>query len=407
MTSKFSRPARAVPAQTPGTSTVSRRSLLKKGMAAAAGGASVIGGAALAGQTTSGAQTPSSSRQRFRAYVRFGTGASVRELRLLPISPRQVVLRSEAAQICYTTTAQGLGSTDVSQPFIPGHGGVGTVIEIGSKVNRVAVGDRVVVAGTRQCGACYNCLRGRADHCLLTNGGVDPNAPVAEMSDGTKVTGFTPCCSELMVVFEESCVPVFTRVSSVELAMLHDTGLCGLAATMTKVRVEAGTDVVVLGAGPIGLAAIQDARIQGLRKSSRSIRSGIVARRRWLLAPRSRSTPTSRAVNSSSIFRSSVEGRRIDGWPAAATPVQTSSSKQWAATFSRRRRKSDRIRPESCPCSRLGNSAHPSAMSSPRAAAIRPAASSRFRRISGPTQRRVISQGTSLARIRCAIFPVS
>jgi S-(hydroxymethyl)glutathione dehydrogenase/alcohol dehydrogenase len=66
-----------------------------------------------------------------------------------------------------------------------------------------------------------------------------------------------------MVVFEESCVPVFTRVPPVELAMLHDTGLCGLAATMTKVRVDPGSDVVVLGAGPIGLAAIQGARIQG------------------------------------------------------------------------------------------------------------------------------------------------
>ena len=263
MASKFSRPRRSVTAQAPSSaSAVSRRSLLTKAVAAAAGGASMLGGATLAGQTTR-AQTPSSSQQRFRAYVRFGTGASVRELRLLPISPRQVVLRSEAAQICYTTTAQGLGSNNVTEGFIPGHGGVGTVIEIGSKVNRVAVGDRVVVAGTRQCGDCYNCLRGRADHCLLTNGGGDPNAPVAEMLDGTKVTGFTPCCSELMVVFEESCVPVFTRVSPVELAMLHDTGLCGLAATMTKVRVEAGSDVVVLGAGPIGLAAIQGARIQG------------------------------------------------------------------------------------------------------------------------------------------------
>jgi D-arabinose 1-dehydrogenase-like Zn-dependent alcohol dehydrogenase len=132
----------------------------------------------------------------------------VQELKLLPISPRQVVLRSEAAQICYTTTPDGLATTPVANAFIPGHGGVGTVIEIGSKVNRVTVGDRVVVAGTRHCGGCYNCVRGRADHCLLRNGGGDPNAPVAEMRDGTRVTGFTPCCSELMVVFEESCVPV-------------------------------------------------------------------------------------------------------------------------------------------------------------------------------------------------------
>jgi S-(hydroxymethyl)glutathione dehydrogenase/alcohol dehydrogenase len=231
--------------------------------AAAAGGASVIaGGSAMARQGDT-ASTPSGRRQRFRAYVRFGSGASLQELTLLPISPRQVVLRSEAAQICYTTTPDGLGTTPVANAVIPGHGGVGTVIEIGSKVNRVKVGDRVVVAGTRHCGACYACLRGRADHCLLRNGGGDANAPVAEMRDGTKVTGFTPCCSELMVVFEESCVPVFTQVSSIELAMLSDTGLVGLAATTTKVRVETGSDVAILGAGPNGLAAVQGARLQG------------------------------------------------------------------------------------------------------------------------------------------------
>jgi S-(hydroxymethyl)glutathione dehydrogenase/alcohol dehydrogenase len=55
----------------------------------------------------------------------------------------------------------------------------------------------------------------------------------------------------------------FTTVSSVELAMLVDTGLTGLAATTTKVRVETGSDVAILGAGPIGLAAVQGARIQG------------------------------------------------------------------------------------------------------------------------------------------------
>ena len=232
-------------------------------MAAAVGGGVLAGDRAQARQASDTRETPSSSGQRFRAYVRFGTQASVRDLKLLPISPRQVVLRSEAAQICYTTTPDGLGTTPVANAFLPGHGGVGTVIEIGSKVNRVAVGDRVVVAGTRQCGACYACLRGRADHCLLRNGGGDPNAPMAEMPDGTKVTGFTPSCSELMVVFEESCVPVFTTVSSVELAMLVDTGLTGLAATTTKVRVETGSDVAILGAGPIGLAAVQGARIQG------------------------------------------------------------------------------------------------------------------------------------------------
>jgi S-(hydroxymethyl)glutathione dehydrogenase / alcohol dehydrogenase len=245
---------------------VSRRDMLKT-TAAAVGGAAALGTAAAAAQApapaTTAGLTPSQSGQRFRGYVRFGTGASVQELKLLPIAPRQVVVRTEASQICYSTTTQGLAATPAAQAVFPAHGGVGTVIEVGSHVDRVQVGDRVIVAGQAQCGSCYHCLRGRADHCLMGNAGGDPNRPVAEMRDGTKVAGFRGGCAELMVTFEDYCVPVVTKVSSVELAALHDTGMVGLAATMTKVRIEPGTDAVILGCGPIGLSAVQGARIQG------------------------------------------------------------------------------------------------------------------------------------------------
>jgi len=244
-------------------SRISRRSALKKAAAAAVGGGAAALGGRVAAQTPAG---PGGRTQRFRAFVRFGTGASLQDLTLLPISPRQVVVRTEAAQICYTTTAQALGTNTVAQAVIPGHGGVGTVIEIGRSVRGVEVGDRVIVAGGTQCGHCYHCLHGRSDRCLMGNGGGDPNAPIAEMRDGTKVTGFRGGCAELMVAWEDACVPVFTKVSSVELAMLHDVGMVGLAATMNVAPVEAGSDVVVLGCGPLGLSAVQGARIGGAAK---------------------------------------------------------------------------------------------------------------------------------------------
>jgi S-(hydroxymethyl)glutathione dehydrogenase/alcohol dehydrogenase len=246
---------------------ISRRSMIRKTAAAVgAGAATVQGQPARAGQSVlepAGARTPSQAGQTFRGYVRFGTGASVQELTLLPIASRQVVVRTEAAQVCYTTTGQGLGTTRIAQAVIPAHGGVGIVVEVGSSVDRVQVGDRVIVAGQAQCGVCYNCLRGRADHCLMGNAGGNPNRPIAEMRDGTKVAGFRGGCAELMVTFEDYCVPIVTKVSSIELAMLHDVGMVGLASTMTKVKVEVGSDVVVLGCGPVGLSAVQGARIQG------------------------------------------------------------------------------------------------------------------------------------------------
>jgi S-(hydroxymethyl)glutathione dehydrogenase/alcohol dehydrogenase len=240
----------------------SRRLVLKQAAAAVGGAAGLMAAPALASQTGA-TQTPSAARQRFRAFVRSGTRFSLQELTLLPIAPRQVVVRVEASQVCYTTTTQALGTANVTPALIPGHGGVGVVVEVGSQVDRVRVGDRIIVAGGPQCGECYHCLHGRADRCVMANGGGPPNVPIAEMADGTPVTGFRGGCAELMVTWEDSCVPVFTSVSSIELAMLHDVGLVGLAATMTVAPVEPGADVVVLGAGPLGLSAIQGARIKG------------------------------------------------------------------------------------------------------------------------------------------------
>jgi len=268
MTAKPTRTPRDGAGRAKSGSAVSRRTMIARAAAAIGGGTAVALGAggALGAQTPAAAQTPSAARQRYRAFVRFGTGASVQELRLLPIRPNQVVVRTEAAQICYTTTTQALGTGAAPRAVIPGHGGVGTVVEVGSSVERVQVGDRVIVAGGSQCGECYNCLHGRADRCMMANGGGDPNAPIAEMLDGTPVTGFRGGCAELMVVFGYACVPVFTKVSSVEMAMLHDVGMVGLAATMTVAPVEPGADVVVLGAGPLGLSAVQGARIKGAAK---------------------------------------------------------------------------------------------------------------------------------------------
>ena len=246
---------------------ISRRTLVKQAAAAMGGGtAALLGQSPAAAQSaplTAGTRTPSQLGQRFRGFVRFGTGASVEELTLLPIAPRQVVVRTEAAQICYTTTGQALSTNNVMQAVIPAHGGVGIVVEVGSSVDRVKVGDRVIVAGQAQCGTCYNCLRGRADHCLMGNAGGNPNRPIAEMRDGTKVAGFRGGLAELIVTFDDYCVPVVTNVPPVELAMLHDVGMVGLAGTMTKVKVEPGADAVILGCGPVGLSAVQGARIQG------------------------------------------------------------------------------------------------------------------------------------------------
>ena len=229
---------------------LSRRNMLK------------ASGLALAPQAVT-AQTRGAAGRKFRALVRFGVTASVQELKLLPIQPREVVIRTQASGVCYTIVGQVLSTNNVTRAQIPNHSAMGVVEEIGPLVKRVQVGDRVIIPGTPQCGQCYHCLQGRADWCQFLS--TNPPHAMAEMADGTQVfeSGALGGLSEIMVCTEEYCCPVFTNLPAEHLTMLGDTMGTGLAGGMNLAPIEPGSDVVVLGAGPVGIGAIQAARIKG------------------------------------------------------------------------------------------------------------------------------------------------
>jgi S-(hydroxymethyl)glutathione dehydrogenase/alcohol dehydrogenase len=242
-----------------------RRDLLARGAAAVAGG--VVAG--LSTQSQAAGQAPAvlqgGSGRPFRAWVRSGTQVQLESLRTLPLGPRSVLIRTEATQCCYSMVGEVLAPTQQDPPKIIGHGGVGIVEDIGAQVKRVKPGDRVIVANTPQCGQCANCLQGRSDMCDVKMMAL---VPVAERADGTRVVGHNNYggFGELMIAFEEYLVPTMTAVPAAELAVLSCVGAAGLAATLTFVPVQAGTNVAVMGCGPIGLSAVQGARIAGAKQ---------------------------------------------------------------------------------------------------------------------------------------------
>jgi len=272
----------------------SRRRLLTKGAAAAAAGAAlaVSGAAPVAASPAQGPGPAVVTGRTFRAWVSRGTGrgrTSLQDVTLRPVSGRMVVVRTEATNLCYSNVGVVLGiqaqpptngpvtpaaaggtlvGTD-NMALIQGHGGIGVVEAVGPEVRRVQVGDRVCVSGTPQCGSCYHCLRGRADICQLLGRNLASDLlPVADLRDGTPVYSNSHIggLSELMVTWEEWIVPVVSKASNVDLGMVCScVSVAGLGATTsgTLATLAPGSAVAVVGCGPLGLSAVQGARIAG------------------------------------------------------------------------------------------------------------------------------------------------
>src|SRR6478672_6273961 len=211
---------------------ISRRTLIKRSTTAA--------GAVLAASPAF-AQAPTViTARRFRAWIGRGVGqgrTTLQDVALRPISGRQVVVRTEACNLCYSNAGAVLGLTQpaaitgtnasgrnlADMAVVQRHGGVGIVEAIGPEVRRVRVGDRVCVSGTPQCGSCYHCLRGRSDMCqFLSAIGADDLVAIGDLSDGTPVfeNSHIGGLAELMVAPEEWVVPIFTKAETVELAMV-------------------------------------------------------------------------------------------------------------------------------------------------------------------------------------------
>src|SRR5688572_32009636 len=241
---------------------LTRRHVLTTGATALGAGTGLLNGAPVLFAQAPAVAIGTQTGRAFRGLVRHAGTLDVQEMRLRPIEPRQVVIRSLAVAPCYTIVRGALNTNPAPRAEVPNHCGFGVVEAVGPQVKRVQVGDRVVVAGTSQCGQCYQCLHGRAEYCQFTFGG-EVFPPFAEMADGTQVfaDGGIGGLAELMVVFEEYCVPVFTDLPAAELTLLGDQLTSGFCAGHSLMRFEPASDVAVFGAGPVGIDVVQAGKV--------------------------------------------------------------------------------------------------------------------------------------------------
>lgn len=176
--------------------------------------------------------------------------------------PQDAIVRVSSTSICGSDLHVYEGRTSVRPGTVLGHENMGTVVDRGSAVSRVQLGDRVSVPCTVSCGTCANCERGRTEFCLRTN----PDPHRAGAAYGCPDMGPYPGgqAEYLRVPFADFNLLRLPPGDDQELdfATLSDVFPTGFHGTELA-DVQAGNTVVVFGAGPVGLLAAYSAALCG------------------------------------------------------------------------------------------------------------------------------------------------
>ena len=202
-----------------------------------------------------------------RAAVLFEIGSQTLDVRddvtLADPGPGEVRIRIHATGVCHSDLSAMTGVLPQPAPFVPGHEGAGEVVALGAGVDKVAVGDHVIVCWNPPCGDCSFCRGGQGNLCVNIFFGMTmtPHFKV----DGTDVYGFAGngTFAEEMVVPWQCAVKIPDDVPF-EIAALIGCGVTtGVGAVINTAEVQPGSSVAVIGAGGVGISVIQGARIAG------------------------------------------------------------------------------------------------------------------------------------------------
>ena len=167
------------------------------------------------------------------------------------LADTDAIVRVDATTICGTDLHILKGDVPaMAVGRIIGHEAVGTVVEVGSSVRILSIGDRVLVSCVTVCGACRYCRQDRSGQCTGGGGWILGNT-----IDGTQA-------EFVRVPFADNSTHLAPEgVSDEELLMLADILPTGYEVGVLNGHVQPGDAVVVVGAGPIGLSAISGARL--------------------------------------------------------------------------------------------------------------------------------------------------
>jgi alcohol dehydrogenase len=167
------------------------------------------------------------------------------------IDPTDAIVRIDTTTICGTDLHILKGDVPETTPgTILGHEGVGTILEVGASVTTVAKGDRVLLSCVSACGRCRYCKEGRYGQCLGGGGWIFGHTINGVQAEYARVP-----------FADNSVYKIPDELTNEQVLFLADILPTSYEVGVLNGAVSPGDTVAIVGAGPIGLAAILTAKL--------------------------------------------------------------------------------------------------------------------------------------------------
>ncbi len=201
-----------------------------------------------------------------KSAVCYGAGEPlvIEEISIDPPQRGEVKVRMVATAICHSDISLLKGEWGPGPfPVIAGHEGAGIVEEVGDDVTRVRPGDHVIVTLLRSCQQCFYCITGKPYLCKGTFA-LQQQTRLHTRNGEDVVQGLNTAAFAAYTVVDQSQLAQIPDALPLDRAALLACGvITGTGAVINTAQVRPGESVLVIGAGGVGLSAIQGAAIAG------------------------------------------------------------------------------------------------------------------------------------------------
>jgi S-(hydroxymethyl)glutathione dehydrogenase/alcohol dehydrogenase len=181
----------------------------------------------------------------------------------------EVLIKTAHSGVCHSDLHFVDGFYPYPAPAILGHEAAGIVEEVGRQVSYVKPGDHVIACLSVFCGYCDQCMSGHPNRCANKSATQRAANDKPRLSQkGKPINQFLDVSSycEKMLLHENAIVKIREDIPLDRAALIGCGVTTGVGAVLRTAKVEPGSTVAVFGAGGVGLAAIQGARIAGARQ---------------------------------------------------------------------------------------------------------------------------------------------